>query len=293
MLARRALLRGSVAAVSRHAGPMPTVGAEALLGARPSASRPTWESVSAQRRWCSADASTVEVDMDHTPNPDCLKFSPSDATSDIDLMPEGVILDVSSESETELSPLAERIFKIEGVEGVCLGDYWLTVTKAEEREWEELSPLVVDAIRLWVASGEKITTDKYVENDDTEVDEDFDTEVVQAIKELVKTRIRPGVQQDGGNIKYIGFEDGVVMLLMQGACQSCPSSTATLKGGIEKMMMHWIPEVIEVRQVDDEFSREYMKEIKDMKRKYRLQDGKLVVRTSTATSDDDLMNRGI
>ena len=184
--------------------------------------------------------------MDHTPNPDCLKFTPSDPTREVDMMDEGVILDISSRDEVHQSPLAERIFEVSGVEGVCLGDYWLTVTKEEDREWEELSPPIIEAITKWAESGDSITSESYVEHDDTEIAEDFDTEVVQAIKELVRTRIRPGVQQDGGNIRYIGFEDGVVMLLMQGACQSCPSSGATLKGGIEKMMMHWIPEVVEV-----------------------------------------------
>ena len=194
-----------------------------------------------QRRFAS-----IEVQMDHTPNPDCLKFTPMKDMSPLPLMADGVILDVSSKANSSKSPLAGRLFEIEGVGSVCIGDYWVTVTRKEDNEWEELSPLIMEAIENWQENGEEVTSEDFLENEDTEINEEFDSEVVQAIKELVRTRIRPWVQQDAGNVKYIGFEDGVVLLLMQGACSSCPSSGATLKGGIEKMMMHWIPEVLEV-----------------------------------------------
>eukprot|EP01064_Diplonema_japonicum_P005524 TRINITY_DN13676_c2_g1_i1.p1 TRINITY_DN13676_c2_g1~~TRINITY_DN13676_c2_g1_i1.p1 ORF type:complete len:293 (+),score=68.19 TRINITY_DN13676_c2_g1_i1:101-979(+) len=231
----------------------------------------------------------IEVLVDHTPNPDCLKFSPETDEDDIMLLDHGVVMDISK-LNAEKSPLAETIFQIDGIVSICIADYWLTVTKQSERDWEELSPLITDAIKDWKISGEPITDEEVFGNEDTEIDENFDVEVVQAIKELVKTRIRPGVQQDGGNIKYIGFEDGVVLLLMQGACQSCPSSSATLKGGIEKMMMHWIPEVLEVRAVDEDFAEEYIAEMVEMKKKYKLEGDKLVPKDQ---NDDDLMNTGV
>eukprot|EP01059_Diplonema_ambulator_P029927 TRINITY_DN4991_c0_g4_i1.p1 TRINITY_DN4991_c0_g4~~TRINITY_DN4991_c0_g4_i1.p1 ORF type:complete len:304 (+),score=43.18 TRINITY_DN4991_c0_g4_i1:56-913(+) len=231
----------------------------------------------------------IQVLVDPTPNPDCCKFSPETDDDDIMLMDHGAILDLSKATASQ-SPLAERIFNLSGVTAICIADYWITVTKEADRDWEELSPLITEAIIDWRVSGEPITSEEYFGNEDTEIDENFDTEVIQAIKELVKTRIRPGVQQDGGNVKYIGFEDGVVLLLMQGACQSCPSSSATLKGGIEKMMMHWIPEVLEVRAVDEDFAEEYTAELAEMKKKYKLEGDKLVPKDQT---DDDLMNRSI
>ena len=306
------------------------VAARPTLANAPAAPRPLFAaSASAQARsYCTAAAAAtaLEIELDHTPNPDCVKFTPFVSSGGtLVLMPDGVILDISSSAHTNKSALSATIFEVTGVLGVCLGDTWLTVTKSEDTEWEELSPLVIEAINKWHASGEPVTSDEYFDDDDTEIDESFDTEVVQAIKELVKTRIRPGVQQDGGNIKYIGFEDGVVMLLMQGACQSCPSSGATLKQGIEKMMMHWIPEVVEVRQtplflplppplnflplpppfhppppkqtpsqvraVEDDFANEYIAEMAEMKKKYRLEGDRLVPRDQPP--DDDLMSQGI
>eukprot|EP01063_Lacrimia_lanifica_P003348 TRINITY_DN11782_c0_g1_i1.p2 TRINITY_DN11782_c0_g1~~TRINITY_DN11782_c0_g1_i1.p2 ORF type:complete len:261 (+),score=112.51 TRINITY_DN11782_c0_g1_i1:107-889(+) len=256
--------------------------------ARAAASRAPAQSVWGalqQHRWC------MMVHEDVTPNPDCMKFSPEGEEDDVPLMPDGVILDiVSPASAVEKSPLAERLFGVDGVRKVCLADSWLTVTKGEDLEWEDLSPQVIEAIKAWHKNGEAITSEEYMMNEDTEIDESFDSEVVQAVKELIKSRIRPWVQQDGGNIKYIGFEDGVVMLQMQGACQSCPSSVGTLKGGIEKMMMHWIPEVLEVRAVDDDFAEEYIIEMKSTRKMYKLVDGKLVPRSQ---DDDDVMNKGI
>ncbi|KAJ9456398.1 NFU1 iron-sulfur cluster scaffold-like protein [Diplonema papillatum] len=249
-----------------------------------------------QRRAYCAPSSELMVHVDHTPNPDCLKFSPErSGPGEIALMPDGKIMELSATNvaRAEQSPLVQRLFKIDGVSKVCVADTWLTVTKTDGLEWEELSPVVMESIRQWYASGEPVTTDDYSEDEDTDIDHDFDTEVVQAIKELVKTRIRPWVQQDGGNIKYIGFEDGVVLLLMQGACQSCPSSGATLKGGIEKMMMHWIPEVLEVRSVDEEFAEEFEEEMAEMKRLYKLDSNGTLVRRDSAESDDDLMNKSI
>eukprot|EP00754_Rhynchopus_humris_P034893 Rhum_TRINITY_DN16489_c0_g1::Rhum_TRINITY_DN16489_c0_g1_i1::g.163334::m.163334 len=265
------------------------------LAPAPAAPRPLFAAAAAAqaRSYCTDAATTaLEIELDHTPNPDCVKFTPFVSSGGtLVLMPDGVILDISSSAHTNKSALSATIFEVTGVLGVCLGDTWLTVTKSEDTEWEELSPLVIEAINKWHASGEPVTSDEYFDDDDTEIDESFDTEVVQAIKELVKTRIRPGVQQDGGNIKYIGFEDGVVMLLMQGACQSCPSSGATLKQGIEKMMMHWIPEVVEVRAVEDDFANEYIAEMAEMKKKYKLEGDRLVPRDQPP--DDDLMSQGI
>eukprot|EP00755_Sulcionema_specki_P028168 Sspe_Gene.89335::Locus_61099_Transcript_1_1_Confidence_1.000_Length_956::g.89335::m.89335/K22074/NFU1, HIRIP5; NFU1 iron-sulfur cluster scaffold homolog, mitochondrial len=243
-----------------------------------------WRVLATQRRWCS-----YVVHMDHTPNPDCMKFSPE---GDITLMPDGQNMDVTTEAQAVKSPLAERLFGISGVKSVFIADYWLTVTKDEGLVWDELSPQVMDTIREWARSGEPVINENldFSNNEDTEIDPEYDSEPVQAIKELIQSRIKPMVQQDGGNIKYVGFDDGVVLLLMQGACQSCPSSGATLKGGIERMLMHWIPEVLEVQEVEEDFAEEYIIAEKENRKRYkRGPNGELIPR-ETPKEDEELLN---
>jgi Fe-S cluster biogenesis protein NfuA len=182
-----------------------------------------------------------------TPNPECLKFYSIDLT----FLDEGKTLDFPTARTAYKSPLAKSLFEVEGVKGVFIADDYVTVTKEEELEWNQLSGHIFSAIANWKQSGEPLV------DEDAEADTDCqplpdDDEVVLAIKELLEARIKPMVQRDGGNIRYIGFEEGIVYLQLQGACSTCPSSTNTLKGGIERMMMHWIPEVEEVTEVNQE-----------------------------------------
>ena len=183
------------------------------------------------------------IQTEQTPNPATLKFLPGRevlgaATADF-RNPEGA----------EASPLAERLFRIEGVTGVFLGSDFVTVTKAQDREWYLLKPAILGVIMEHFTAGRPVML---VDDDAAAAEEgvaEEDSEVVAQIKELLDTRVRPAVAQDGGDIVFRGFDQGVVYLVMQGACAGCPSSTATLKMGIENMLRHYIPEVMEVRAV--------------------------------------------
>ena len=153
-----------------------------------------------------------------------------------------------------MSPLAMALFRLQGVRRVFLGPSFITVTKEEETDWAELKPETFAAIMDFFASGQPILSEEGAagEADSSCVADEEDDEVVLLIKELLDTRIRPAVQEDGGDIIYRGFEDGVVKLMLQGACASCPSSTATLHGGVERMLMHYIPEVLGIVQVEED-----------------------------------------
>ncbi|MDG2204436.1 MAG: NifU family protein, partial [Alphaproteobacteria bacterium] len=150
-------------------------------------------------------------------------------------------------NEAGHSPLAQALFASEGVIGVFLGADFITVTKSGDKEWDVMKPLILGAIMEHFQSGRPV-----IEADaaDTTVADGDDDEVVVQIRELIDTRVRPAVAQDGGDIVYKGFEDGIVYLHMQGACAGCPSSTATLKHGIENMLRYYVPEVQEVRAVE-------------------------------------------
>lgn len=136
-----------------------------------------------------------------------------------------------------------------------LGTDFITVSKDDEAEWDVVKPDIFASVMDFFASGQPVLLDEAdaaaANPSDTAIDEE-DDEVVQLIKELLDTRIRPAVQEDGGDIIYKGFVDGVVQLQLQGACASCPSSTATLHGGVERMLMHYIPEVTGVVQLDED-----------------------------------------
>ncbi len=182
------------------------------------------------------------IQTEATPNPATLKFLPGRA-----VMQAGSA-DFPSPVGAEVSPLAARIFAVEGVTGVFLGPDFVTVTKAEADEWAHMKPAVLGAIMEHFSSGEPV-----VAGDEGAVGhashDGPDAEIVGQIKELLDTRVRPAVAQDGGDITFHGFEKGVVYLHMQGACAGCPSSTMTLKMGIENLLRHYIPEVTEVRPV--------------------------------------------
>ena len=180
------------------------------------------------------------IQTEPTPNPSTVKFLPGR-----DVMAGGTA-DFSDADSAERSPLARRLFDVDGVSGVFLGQDFISVTRSGAGDWDSLKPHVLAAIMDHYASG-----DVAVEAGDDDVDaaSDADPEVVAQIKELLETRVRPAVAQDGGDIIFRGFEEGVVYLHMQGACSGCPSSTATLKHGIENMLRYYVPAVQEVRPV--------------------------------------------
>ena len=181
------------------------------------------------------------IQTEETPNPATLKFLPGREVAG------STTADFPEPESAGRSPLAERLFAIDGIAGVFLGADFVTVTKAEDKEWYLLKPAVLGVIMEHFTAGRPVFLSDApapVENVSEE-----DSEVVAQIKELLDTRVRPAVAQDGGDIVFQGFEDGVVFLTMQGACAGCPSSTATLKMGIENMLRHYIPEVLEVRAV--------------------------------------------
>jgi Fe-S cluster biogenesis protein NfuA len=183
------------------------------------------------------------IQTEATPNPATLKFVPGREVLS------GEPLDVRRREEAAQSPLAERLFDISGVSGVFLGSDFIAVTK-DAGEWQHLKPAILGAIMEHFMSGDPILRDR----DGGEVGngEFFDTadaETVATIKELIETRVRPAVANDGGDITFRGFRDGVVYLNMKGACSGCPSSTATLRHGIQNLLRHFVPEVTEVQPV--------------------------------------------
>lgn len=181
------------------------------------------------------------IQTEQTPNPATLKFLPGR-----DVVPGGTA-NFTDPSEAAGSPLAQRLFAVEGLTGVFFGADFITVTKADDREWYLLKPAILGIIMEHFTAGRPVLEDQQADTPHSSSDDDG--EVVSQIKELLDTRVRPAVAQDGGDIVFRGFEQGVVYLHMQGACAGCPSSTATLKMGIENMLRHYIPEVVEVRPV--------------------------------------------
>lgn len=179
------------------------------------------------------------IQTEQTPNPATLKFLPGRSVTG------SGTADFANRDTAAKSPLAQGLFEVEGVTGVFLGHDFITVTKHEDRDWYLLKPSILGVIMEHFASGRPILLEEHGAAADTSSDDD--DEVVSQIKEIIDTRVRPAVAQDGGDIIFQGFEDGVVYLHMQGACAGCPSSTMTLKAGIENMLRHYIPEVVEVR----------------------------------------------
>ncbi|HYE52972.1 MAG TPA: NifU family protein [Azospirillaceae bacterium] len=180
------------------------------------------------------------IQTEQTPNPATLKFLPGR-----DVLGRGAA-DFPDAASAARSPLAQRLFEVEGVARVFLGSDFVTITKEEGRDWYVLKPSILGAIMEHFTADRPVLLD---EAGDGHAEGGEDDEVVQQIKELLDTRVRPAVAQDGGDITFHGFERGVVYLAMKGACAGCPSSTATLKAGIENMLRHYIPEVVEVRQI--------------------------------------------
>ncbi len=184
------------------------------------------------------------IQTEATPNPATLKFIPGS-----EVLPNGTREFRDRDTAEKASPLATRLFDVEGVTGVFLGSDFISVTKSGG-EWQHLKPALLGAIMEHYLSGAPVVTDT-PEGDGHNAGEHAGEagEIVQTIKELLDTRVRPAVAQDGGDIVFHRYEDGVVYLHMRGACSGCPSSTATLRHGIENLLRHFIPEVQEVRAV--------------------------------------------
>ncbi|MDE0307460.1 MAG: NifU family protein [Albidovulum sp.] len=182
------------------------------------------------------------IQTESTPNPATLKFIPGQPVLD------GGTADFPKPEAAGKSPLATRLFQIEGVDGVFFGTDFVTVTKADNFHWEHMKPPVLGAIMEHYMSGLPVMEPREAQEEEIE-DDGPDSEIIKQIKDLLDTRVRPAVAQDGGDIVFHGFDRGVVYLHMQGACSGCPSSTITLKMGIENLLRHYVPEVVEVRPV--------------------------------------------
>jgi Fe-S cluster biogenesis protein NfuA len=184
------------------------------------------------------------IQTEATPNPATLKFLPGRT-----VMGEGT-LDMPTAQEAERSPLAARLFGIEGISGVFFGYDFVTVTKAGA-EWQHIKPAILGAIMEHFMSGAPLLTEGMapVNPEEGEFFDEGDTQTVNTIKELLESRIRPAVAGDGGDITFKGFKDGIVYLAMKGSCAGCPSSTATLKHGIQNLLRHFLPDVREVQAI--------------------------------------------
>ncbi|KAF1917188.1 HIRA-interacting protein 5 [Ampelomyces quisqualis] len=227
---------------------------------------------------------TMFIQTEPTPNADALKFNPNQR-----VLPESIsspFLEYLNARSTlappHPSPLAAQLMNIDGVTSVFLGVDHITVTKDSSTPWAHIKPEVFAMINEFMTAGTPIVntvTDKAGEQGqggaeiDTLAYDENDSEVVQMIKELLETRIRPAIQEDGGDIDFRGFSDGQVLLKLRGACRTCDSSTVTLKNGIESMLMHYIEEVKGVQQVLDQEEEIAMKEFAKFEEKLKAQKG--------------------
>ena len=190
------------------------------------------------------------IQSEETPNPDTLKFLPG-----VSVLEGGTSIDFTNADEADASsPLASRLFTIEGVEAVFFGHDFISVSKDEEMEWYQMKPAILGIIMEHFTAGLPVmsdgATDKGEASDAPNIDDNYsddEKQIITQILDLLETRVRPAVAQDGGDIVFHAFDKGIVYLSMRGACAGCPSSTATLKMGIENLLRHYIPEVIEVR----------------------------------------------
>ncbi len=186
------------------------------------------------------------IQTEATPNPATLKFLPGRS-----VLSSGT-LEFNDREAAARSPLAGRLFNVPGVTGVFYGSDFVTVTK-DSSDWQHLKPAILGAIMEHYMSGEPLMVDGSADGDDSDGAGEFfnetDSETVEIIKDLIETRVRPAVASDGGDITFRGFRDGIVYLNMKGSCSGCPSSTATLKHGIQNLLKHFVPEVVQVEAV--------------------------------------------
>ncbi|MBV31139.1 MAG: NifU family protein [Rickettsiales bacterium] len=183
------------------------------------------------------------IQTEITPNPSTLKFIPGEKVLDTGSV------EFANKSEAKQSPLALRLFSVRGVKSVFFSTDFISIRKSDHEEWDGLKPLVLEAITGHYEAGESTLLAKADKNVDSSASKGKDSDIVLKIQDLINTKVRPAVAQDGGDITFEGFKDGVVSLKLKGACAGCPSSTATLKSGIENMLKHYIPAVKEVQSV--------------------------------------------
>uniref|UniRef100_A0ACD5TX27 Uncharacterized protein n=1 Tax=Avena sativa TaxID=4498 RepID=A0ACD5TX27_AVESA len=254
-MARRRVLALASQLLQRRRFPEPRFLSSAATGALDRLSSPPFARAAAPRNpappspWdrLGGQKRTMFIQTQATPNPQSLMFHPGKPVMEVGSS------DFPNARTAMTSPLAKALFAIEGVTRVFFGSDFVTVTKSDETSWDYLKPEVFAAIMDFYSSGQPLFLDSNAAAAmDTAIHED-DSEIVAMIKELLETRIRPAVQDDGGDIEYRGFdpEAGIVKLKMQGACSGCPSSSVTLKSGIENMLMHYVPEVKGVEQEFD------------------------------------------
>ncbi|PIC35803.1 hypothetical protein B9Z55_015043 [Caenorhabditis nigoni] len=211
-------------------------------------------------------ARSMYIQVQETPNPLSLKFLPGQQ-----LLPDASkTYDFSSAATAKQSPLAIKLLRVDGVKRVFFGEDFITVTKSDETvDWALLRPEIFSTIADHLQTGKSVINEASAAAGEAEED---DNEVVMMIKEILETRIRPMVQEDGGDITYVGFDDGVVKLKMQGSCTGCPSSGVTLKNGIENMLTFYVPEVKEVIEVKDESDDLVEKELKKFEQSRGIKD---------------------
>jgi Fe-S cluster biogenesis protein NfuA len=179
------------------------------------------------------------IQTEKTPNPDALKFLPG-----IEISPASPVY-FKNKDDCKDSSLAMKLIDIENIEAVFFGSDFITITKNSEFEWDILKPEILVTIMDHFVSG-LTAFDNIQYNDSPKIDTQHLPEIEKQIIEIIETRVRPAVAMDGGDISYVGFDNGKVILSLKGACAGCPSSSITLKNGIESMLKHYIPEVTEV-----------------------------------------------
>ncbi|MGE4313305.1 MAG: NifU family protein [Pseudobdellovibrionaceae bacterium] len=184
------------------------------------------------------------IETEKTPNPETLKFLPGQA-----LLEKGTAEFSDPEQAERYSPLADRLFAVAGVKNIFIGRDFVSITKDETWDWNVLKPMLLTALMQHLTFNEPIVLESYFTKKPQTETSGEDNEIVVQIKALLDERVRPAVAQDGGDIEFDSFEDGILYLRMRGACAGCPSSTLTLKSGIENMMKHYIPEVAAVEAV--------------------------------------------
>jgi Fe-S cluster biogenesis protein NfuA len=185
------------------------------------------------------------IQTEETPNPASLKFIPDGQT----VLENGVVEFKNQKQAATKSPLALQLFEVNGVESIMFSRDFITVTKSENTEWQHIKTEILATIMDFFVAGKSVM---YEQASASAVTNEEDSDVVKQIKELIEIKVRPAVAMDGGDIIYRSFEEGIVYLELKGSCSGCPSSTITLKSGIENMLKHYIPEVLAVEQVLDD-----------------------------------------
>lgn len=275
---------------SSSSAPSPAPAPPSHLRFAASAPMTMWSGIPSVVAASSAHVARRFITMDHTttPNPECMRFY----SMELSFLGAGQTMDMPNAGHAYKSPLAEMLFGIEGVKALYFADEYMTVTKEPGAQWDALIPMVNEAVIAFAESGVNILSEqgeKEVVVDDSDTEPQlWDDEVVLAIKELLAARIRPMLRGDGGNCRFSGFDDGVVHVLLEGACKSCPSSGSTLKNGIERMLMHWIPEVLEVVEVDGDYYFDYERRQEEERREFEKKQQAAAAATSATAAGGDV-----